>query len=178
MTRFGFAAARPEETAIDGAQRPGYSSQSVDASRVGDWIAFVHKSGVRRVCCLLPDNQLAYYRLDLLKTYREAFGQANVCHAPIEDYHLCDHRTLEGTILPFLRASDATGAPAVVHRSGGLGRTGHVLAARLVRHRSVSIDDALAIVSHERNPREAVECGYATDKELRCLLTGGTRSNG
>ncbi len=137
MTRFGFAPASPEETVIYGAQRPGYSSQNVDASRVSDWISFVHKSGVRRICCLLPDNQLAYYRVDLLKTYREAFGQSNVCHAPIEDYHLCDHWTLEGTILPFLQASDATSTPAVVHCSGGLGRTGHVLAAWLVRHRSV-----------------------------------------
>ena len=93
MTRFGFAPARPEERIVYGAQRPGYSSQSVDASHVSDWISFVHKNGVRRVCCLLPDNQLAYYSVDLLKAYCEAFGESNVCHAPIEDYHLCDHRT-------------------------------------------------------------------------------------
>ena len=60
----------------------------------------MRESGVRRVCCLLPDSQLTYYRLDLLKAYREAFGQSNVCHTPIEDYHLCDHRMLERTILP------------------------------------------------------------------------------
>lgn len=174
MTPFGFAPARPDETIIYGAQRPGYSSRNVDASRVSDWISFVQKSGIRRICCLLPEDQLAYYSVDLLKAYCEAFGESNVCHAPIEDYHICDHGTLERTILPFLETSDAAGTPTVVHCSGGLGRTGHVLAAWLVRHRAVSVDEALAIVSRDRNPREAVECGYATDKELRCLLTGRT----
>ena len=101
-------------------------------------------------------------------------GKSNVCHAPIEDYHLCDHRTLEDTILPFLAASDASGTRPVVHCSGGLGRTGHILAAWLVRHRGLSVDDALEIVSRERNPREAVGSGHATEKELRCLLAGKT----
>jgi protein-tyrosine phosphatase len=177
MATFGFGPARPEEAVVFGAQRPGYGSESVDAAHVRDWVSFVHKNGVRRVCCLLPEKQLAYYRVDLLSTYREAFGQSNVCHVPIEDYHLCDHTTLEGTILPFLAASGAAGIPAVVHCSGGLGRTGHVLAAWLVRHRGLSVDEALEIVSRERNPREAVASGYATEKELRCLLAG-TPSHG
>jgi protein-tyrosine phosphatase len=179
MAKFGFGPARLEEAVVYGAQRPGYRSESVDLAHVRDWISFVRKSGVRRVCCLLPEKQLAYYRVDLLNTYCEAFGDSNVCHAPIEDYHLCDPRTLENTILPFLAASDASGTPAVVHCSGGLGRTGHVLAAWLVRHRGLSVDDALEIVSRERNPREAADCGYATEKELRCLLAGKpSRSDG
>ncbi len=175
MAQFGFSLARPEEAVVCGAQRPGYKSKeskSVDLAHVRDWISFVRKRGVRRVCCLLAAKQLAYYRVDLLNTYREAFGDSNVCHAPIEDYHLCDHRTLEEAILPFLAASDASGTPVVVHCSGGLGRTGHVLAAWLVRHRALSVDDALEIVSRERNPREAVGSCYATEKELRCLLAG------
>lgn len=172
MARFGFAPARPEETVVYGAQRPGYRSESVDLAHVRDWISFVQKSGVRRVCCLLPSKQFAYYRVDLLDTYHEAFGEPNVSHAAIEDYHLCDHGTLEDTILPFLVESDETGTPVVVHCSGGLGRTGHILAAWLVRRRGLSVDEALEIVSRERNPREAVECGYATEKELRCLLGG------
>ena len=170
MARFGFAAARPEEAIVYGAQRPGCDSNNVDLASVRDWISYVQKSGIRRVCCLLPKNQLAYYRVDLLEEYRKAFGESNVCRAAIEDYHLCDHGTLEDRILPFLVESDRAGTPVVVHCSGGLGRTGHVLTAWLVRHRGLSVKAALQIISRERKPREAVECGYATEKELRCLL--------
>jgi protein-tyrosine phosphatase len=170
MLRFGFAPARFEEKVVYGAQRPGYPSESVDLAHVRDWISFVQKNGVRRVCCLLPSKQLAYYRVDLLDTYREAFGKPNVSHAPIEDYHLCDDGILERTILPFLIDSDEAGTPVVVHCSGGFGRTGHILAAWLVRRRGLSVDDALEIVSRERNPREAIHFGYATEKGLRCLL--------
>src|SRR5262249_23251631 len=146
MARFGFAPAQPEEAVVHGGQRPGYNSKDVALGPVEEWISFVRNARIRRLCGLLPANQLAYYRVDLLPQYREAFGDSNVCHAPIEDYHLCDHRTLAETILPFLAASDATGSPVVVHCSGGLGRTGHILAAWLVRHRGLSVDDALAVV--------------------------------
>ena len=173
MVQFGFGASRPEEVIVYGAQRPGYNSKSVELADVRDWISFMQKRGIRRVCCLLSTKQLAYYRVDLLDKYREAFGGSNVCRAEIEDYHLCDHGTLEKTILPFLVESDRVGTPVVVHCSGGSGRTGHVLAAWLVHHRGLSVEEALRIVSIQRNPREAVECGYATEKELRCLLSGG-----
>jgi protein-tyrosine phosphatase len=89
----------------------------------------MQQSGVRQVCCLLPPKQLAYYRVDLLERYRKAFGESNVCHAEIEDYHLCNQAILENKILLFLLESDQTSTPVVVHCSGGSGRTGHVLAA-------------------------------------------------
>jgi protein-tyrosine phosphatase len=131
---------------VYGAQRPGYPAQAIDATPVSAWISFMQRNGVYRVCCLLALKQLAYYRLDLLGTYREVFGESNVCHAAIEDYHLCDAVKLEDDILPFLLQSNQARIPVVVHGSGGSGRTGHVLAAWLVRHRGLSVDDALAAV--------------------------------
>ena len=59
MAKFRFGPARPEEAVVYGAQRPGYRSKSVDLAHVRDWIWFVRKRGVRRVCCLLPKKQLA-----------------------------------------------------------------------------------------------------------------------
>jgi hypothetical protein len=129
--------------------------------------------GIRRVCCLLPDEQLVYYRPDLLAEYRAGFGAANVCSAAVKDYHLGDSDLLETMILPFLVESDQSRLPAVVHGSGGSGRTGHVLAAWLVRHRGLSVDDALTAVAETgRNPREAVGWGYASERQLRELLAG------
>lgn len=166
-------AARPEETIVFGASRPGYPSKTVDVNQVQEWISAMQRGGIRRICCLLPPNQLEYYAVDLLAAYRDAFGASHVCAAAVEDHHLCDHTTLEGRILPFLQESSKIGAPVLVHCSGGSGRTGHVLAAWLVRHRGLSVDDALTAVKNTgRDPWEAVHCGYATEKELRCLLAG------
>ncbi len=152
-------------------ERPGYPARTVGPDAVRDWISFVQQSGIRRICCLLPPKQLAYYQIDLLAEYRKVFGESNVCHAEIEDYHLCEKATLEDRILPFLLESDQPSIPVVVHCSGGSGRTGHVLAAWLVRHRGLSVDDALAaVLASGRNPWEAVQCRNETEEELRRLL--------
>ena len=38
----------------------------------------------------------------------------------------------------------------------------------------MTVDEALATVKNTgRNPWEAVQHGYATEKELRCLVAGG-----
>lgn len=170
---FGFGPARAGEEIFFGAQRPGYSSKSVTLEVVRKWITFMQTNGIRRVCCLLPREQLAYYAGDLLDEYRCCFHPSNVCTAAVMDYHLCDSHVLDTVVIPFLVDADRAAAPVVVHCSGGSGRTGHVLAAWLVRHRGLSADEALAAVRETgRNPREAVECGNATDSQLRLLLEG------
>jgi protein-tyrosine phosphatase len=173
VERFRFGPARHGESVVHGAQRPGYDSWSVDTSAVHEWIEFMLGRGIRRVCCLLPPDQLAYYHGDLLGEYRASFGDANVLHVPVEDFHLCDPALLEAKILPFLVESDSHATPVVVHCSGGSGRTGHVLAAWLARHRGLDVDTALAEVrSTGRDPGEAVGAGHATLADLTRLLRG------
>ena len=123
---------------------------------------------------LLPSwaEQLAFYTPDLLQQYRDTFGDVNVRSAPVEDYHLCDHQTFDTKILPFLIESDETRMPTVVHCSGGSGRTGHVLAAWLVRRRGVAGKQLSGLWPHRRNPFEAVQCGNATKEQLHALLKG------
>ena len=147
---YKFAAAWENEPIVFGASRPGYFNKQAD-----DWVEFMKRQGIQRVCCLLSDNQLAHYS-DLLGTYQQEFGNHQVCWAPIEDFHLSDLETLTRKILPFLAEADKQAEKVVVHCSGGIGRTGHVLAAWLVSGRELSNKAAIAAVMRTgRNPYEA-----------------------
>ncbi|MEH2235781.1 protein-tyrosine phosphatase family protein [Nostoc sp.] len=147
---YKFAPAGEKEQIVFGAARPGYTN-----NKVQDWIEFMKCQDIKRVCCLLDDQQLAYYS-NLLDTYKQEFGNQLVCPAPITDFHLCDLKTFTQKILPFLIEADKQNEKVVVHCSGGIGRTGHVLAAWLVSVRGLSNKAAIAAVKRTgRNPYEA-----------------------
>src|SRR3972149_2537221 len=102
-----FGPASPFEQIVYGAERPGYDSKRVALTKVHEWIAFIKEQDIKRICCLLPENQLNYYDgIDLLTLYREKFGEGNICWADIEDGYLCNKDKLLKDILPFLKESD------------------------------------------------------------------------
>jgi len=151
----GFSAASEEEPFIFGARRPGCPFKRVSATLVDTWISFMRGQGIARVVCLLPEKQLAAYD-DLPGAYRRAFGDQNVLWVPIDDFHLAEETQLIDQILPFLAEADRQQTKAVVHCSGGVGRTGHVLAAWLVSYRGMSNEEAIAAVKKQgRNARES-----------------------
>ena len=169
--KYNFGPANEGEQIVFGSERPGFDFHSVSAGEVSRWISFMRQNGVKRVCCLLPREQLDFYDVDLLEQYRHEFGPRNVCSAGIADCHLCDAETLTAKILPFLRESDQKCEPVVVHCSGGSGRAGQILSAWLVHARELSIDEALSQVrSPRRNPLEAIIIGNASMAQLRALL--------
>jgi hypothetical protein len=53
---YKFAAAWKHETIVFGASRPGYAD-----NQVYDWIKFMKSQEIKRVCCLLSEEQLANY---------------------------------------------------------------------------------------------------------------------
>lgn len=172
MNRFNFVPAFENERFVFGSERPGFESKCVAINIVEEWVSFMKEKSIKRVCCLLPTNQLDYYEEDLLNVYYQEFGQVNVLWAPIEDFHLCDIALLREKILPFLEESETRAEPVVVHCSKGTGRTGHVLAAWLVHKYGLSVDEALtAVINMGRNPYAAVQHGTATEDDLRWLLT-------
>lgn len=148
---YKFAPASENETIVFGSARPGYSNEQVN-----EWIKFMQNQGIQRVCCLLPESQLRRYS-SLLEVYRQSFGLDRVCWTPIEDFHFADPEMLIQQILPFLAAANQNHEKVVVHCSGGIGRTGHILAAWLVAGRGLSGKAAIAAVKKTgRNPSEAV----------------------
>ena len=136
MRKFRLSPAYHTESIVFGSQGPALS-----ALRIGQWVAYMKEQGIRRVCCLLHQDQLRAYRVDLLAAYGEEFGPDNVCWAPVADYHLCDVGLLKERVLPFLKESDHTGQPVVVHCQGrpraGRANPGRVadLRPRLSGHR-------------------------------------------
>ncbi|AFY96998.1 protein-tyrosine phosphatase family protein [Chamaesiphon minutus] len=148
---YKFSAASENELIVFGSARPGYSNE-----KVNEWIEFMHSQEIERVCCLLPESQLARYS-NLLEVYRQTFGIDQVCWAPIEDFNFADPDLLIHQILPFLATANQKNEKVVVHCSGGVGRTGHVLAAWLVAGRGLSNTAAIAAVKQTgKNPYEAI----------------------
>ena len=171
--QYNFGPACPGERIVFGAERPGFDSSSVGSEETWQWISFMRQNGIKRVCSLLPQDQLAFFTVDLLQEYRWAFGEVRVCSAPIADRYLCDAAILHGVVLPFLGQAEERNEPVVVHCSGGSGRSGHVLAAWLVHARGLEVDEALTAVRlPRRNPLEAVILGNASMQDLRELLAG------
>ncbi|AUB42641.1 Protein-tyrosine phosphatase [Nostoc flagelliforme CCNUN1] len=169
---YKFAPAWENEQIVFGAARPGYTNKDVQ-----DWIEFMKCQNIKRVCCLLANQQLASYS-NLLDTYKQEFGNQLVCWTPIADFHLCDLETLTEKILPFLIEANKENEKVVVHCSGGIGRTGHVLAAWLVSVRGLSNQAAInAVKKTGRNPYEAAIAAVfrgrnplTVVKELNALL--------
>jgi protein-tyrosine phosphatase len=148
---YKFAAASADESIIFGSARPGYADE-----QVSQWIEFMRDRDIQRVCCLLTQKQLDRYG-DLLGSYRQAFGNESVCWAPIEDFSLATPEILLDRILPFLAIADQQQEKVVVHCAGGIGRTGHILAAWLVAGRGFTRESAIAAVRQTgRNPYEAI----------------------
>lgn len=152
----GFCAATDGEQIVFGARRPGFPFTRVSGEALNNWLAFMRQQAIRQIVCLLPPQQLAYYADDLLGTYRGYFGAQNVCWAPIEDFRLADPDLLTHHILPFLIQADHQQERVLVHCSGGVGRTGHVLAAWLVVKHELSNAQAIEAVRRTgRNARES-----------------------
>ena len=166
-SNFHFGPARNGEQTVYGARTPDASLNSIL-----EWANFIRCRGVTRVCCLLDDEQLAGFPVNLEAEYKKFFGAARILMERVADHHLCSGQALKGNILPFLRTAETDGERAVIHCWGGNGRTGHVLAAWLVAARGLSPIAAIeAVETTGRLPREAVLAGNATLDELIELLT-------
>ncbi|MBD3885765.1 dual specificity protein phosphatase family protein [Phormidium tenue FACHB-886] len=175
---YKFAAASENEPTVFGSARPGYSDE-----QVSKWVEFMQNQDIKHVCCLLPETQLTRYS-DLLEVYRQTFGISQVCWAPIEDFQFVRPEVLIHQILPFLVRADQCNQKVVVHCSGGIGRTGHVLAAWLIAGRGFTQQAAIAAVKQTgKNPYEAIIAApfkgrnpWKVAAELNTLLDACNRS--
>ena len=168
---YRFAPAAPDESLVFGACSPGWHTAASQETAIDQWVSFMQRRDVDRVCCLLTGRQLGSRDANVGR-YREAFGSEQVCHAPVPDGHLADVDTLRGDVLPFLDSAVADGSRVVVHCLAGIGRTGHVLAAWLVHGRGYAPHDAIdAVRATGRDPLEAVEYGNATRQDVLDTLS-------
>lgn len=149
---YKFAPATRQESIIFGAARPRYTQKSI-----AQWIKFMQQQEISRVCCLLESKQLARYPRDLLETYRREFAAKYVLWQPIKDFQIPPAEILIDRIIPFLISAEQNQQKTVVHCSGGVGRTGIVLAAWLVSQRGFTNQQAIsAVKQNQRYPQEAI----------------------
>ncbi len=149
---YKFAPAAEDESIVFGAARPKYTQRSIE-----QWIEFMQQKQVSRVCCLLESKQLDRYPINLLATYRQKFNSESVLWQSIKDFQIPSSKILIKRIIPFLISADKQDQKIVVHCSGGIGRTGIVLACWLVSQRGFSNQEAIyAVKQNKRNPHEAL----------------------
>jgi atypical dual specificity phosphatase len=147
---------------VFGACRPGHLGGDL-----ATWTGILAAGDVVEVVCLLSGSEAN--RWGLPAAYDDAF---RTHHVPIRDRHLPSPERL-GRAVDLLRAATDGGGRVAVHCNAGLGRTGVVAAAWLVRERGHAPADAVDIVETgpmPRAPREAVREGNATEAELYDLL--------
>lgn len=149
---YKFAPADFSESLIFGAARPKYTQKSIE-----QWIKFMQQQEISRICCLLESKELDRYPIDLLKTYRHKFAAKYMLWQPIKDFHLPPAEILIEGIMPFLILAAEKNQKTLVHCSGGVGRTGIMLASWLVSQRGYSNREAIsAVKQNKRNPNEAI----------------------
>lgn len=170
MNAHRFAPAVTDEKYVYGSCTPGWHSADGHEVAIEDWIAFMQAEGIERVCCLLPGRQLAESGANI-DCYVDAYGEANVLHAPVPDHHLLSEQRLLEEILPFLAEARNAKQQVVVHCLAGIGRTGQVLAAWLVYNRDYGPERAVeAVQANGRDPTDAIRAGNADEEELYDLL--------
>jgi atypical dual specificity phosphatase len=150
-----------EDGPVFGACRPGHLGGGL-----ADWTGILADGDVSTVVCLLSEGEAG--RWGLPGAYDHAF---RTHHVPIRDRHLPSVDRL-GRAVDLLETAD-DGGHVAVHCNAGLGRTGVVAAAWLVRERGYAPDSAVGTVETgpmPRAPREAVRDGNATETELYDLL--------
>ena len=136
----------PSNTILFGSARPGFPHSRVSSETVTHWMAFMVASEFKKIICLLNDQDLVqYYTTDLIAQYRRYF---EAYHFPIEDFSKIPANVMSKILLCV--GPEKT----LVHCSAGMGRTGQVMYAYLLKQ-GYAPKDALEIcIKQGRNPFE------------------------
>ena len=156
-----FAAASPLDETVHGAEGPDFEDPE-------EWIEFMVEQEIRRVVCLLDDDDLGLFEYSLLDTLEAYFDV--VTHAPIEDFGLPGRETLETALEALIEAEKAK-EKIVVHCIAGMGRTGIVLAAWLLVRHGLPLDEAIELTEDHADDVSATRRPFdAGEQDVRALL--------
>lgn len=114
----------------------------------------IQDESIRRILCLITEDEFETYGVSDLKAKYASAG-LDVRYMPIRDQSVPAAEPL-AQALDWIDKSVAAGERVLVHCVGGLGRSGLLAAAYLIRKKSMSAGEAIEAVRSARGPR-AVE---------------------
>ena len=178
--RFNFSAASARDGLVFGAEKPGFVHPNpslpvtprgdlVGKETVDEWASEMKAQGVRRVLCLLNDDEMGFYGAPLLPALRCHFAAATQVSLTAKD--------ALAQLLAAMLEAEAAAEPIVVHCSTGQGRTAVVLALWLQHRYKLSVDDAVAEVRAAARQGGAVR-KPAAEGLLRLMLGRGAAAPG
>mmetsp|Transcript_27401 Transcript_27401/g.45675 ORF Transcript_27401/g.45675 Transcript_27401/m.45675 type:complete len:229 (-) Transcript_27401:122-808(-) len=141
---------KPHGITANGDGLPG----SIPVSAITEWAEFMRARQVKRVLILLDENEVAMYAPPgLLVTYRTLGFIAT--HVPMGDPDAVSR------VMAAISDAEAAGERIVAHCTHGMGRSGRVVAAWLVKRYGLTVEEATEEVMQSAKQENVTRLGSA-----------------
>uniref|UniRef100_A0A6T6M269 Tyrosine specific protein phosphatases domain-containing protein n=1 Tax=Rhodosorus marinus TaxID=101924 RepID=A0A6T6M269_9RHOD len=137
-------------------ERPGGNKKNdapgaTPQDEIDEWFTFMKDHDVKRVMCLLDDNELAFYTSSLFDMYKE---NGMICtHVPMKSENARDN------VFKAMTDAENAGEKIVIHCTGGKGRSARAATSWLVTKYGLSASDATDEAIQAAREKDVIRLG-------------------